>query len=267
MYASVHIHQCLAQIWKFCEGRRNSGYWNVITPYADPALLSFIPQPWYCPAPSSLPSPRVLKPDSRDWNLLKYCIVFTALNAITVFVPLTDPAKQFLFEVEQQAEKKFYNLAKLEDLLFVLYILWGNLIKTRRDTDWPPQPLLTAWAPASSPSASWTLYEVLLPMSPGTGTQPDNYIISATLWSGWNLEPSWFLIGHWKTMLDHYWLYLGGPRLKYKQSCRDKFGSDISRHLSKLSTGHNIVSDTQPMHGTDPRQGFRWWKFICHPWK
>ena len=127
------------------------------------------PSPGIVPLPPVSPL-RVLKTDSRDWNLLKYCIVFTALNAITVFVPLTDPAKQFLFEVEQQAEKKFYNLAKLEDLLFVLYILWGNLIKTRRDTDWPPQPLLTAWAPASSPSASWTLYEVLLPKSPGTGT-------------------------------------------------------------------------------------------------
>ena len=268
MYASVHIHQCLAQIWKFCEGRRNSGYWNVITPYADPALLSFIPQ---YPSNGIVPLPPV-SPLPEYWNLtaeieIYWNIVLSlqlSLNVITVFVP--DPAKQFLFEVEQQAEKKFYNLAKLEDLLFVLYILWGNLIKTRRDTDWPPQPLLTAWAPASSPSASWTLYEVLLPRSPGTGTQPDNYIISATLWSGWNLEPSWFLIGHWKTMLDHYWLYLGGPRLKYKLSCRDKFGSDISRHLSKLSTGHNIVSDTQPMHGTDPRQGFRWWKFICHPW-
>ena len=203
MYASVHIHQCLAQIWKFCEGRRNSGYWNVITPYADLALLSFIPQLWYCPAPSSLPSPRVLKPDSRDWNLLKYCIVFTALNVITVFVPLTDPAKQFLFEVEQQAEKKFYNLAKLEDLLFVLYILWGNLIKTRRDTDWPPQPLLTAWAPAPSPSASWTLYEVLLPRSLGTGTQPDNYIISATLWSSWNRADFSLDVGR------QYWTMIG----------------------------------------------------------
>ena len=123
----IHIHQCLAQIWKFCEGRRNSGYWNVITPST------------YRPGSSLLHTPALVLSHSLQfpllteyWNLtaeieIYWNIVLSLQLSLSTWLQYLYLRlilrNSFSLKFWAQAEKKFYNLAKLEDLLFVLYIL------------------------------------------------------------------------------------------------------------------------------------------------
>ena len=208
MYASVHIHQCLAQIWKFCEGRRNSGYWNVITPST------------YRPGSSLLHTPAVVlsrslqSPLTEYWNLtaeieIYWNIVLSLQLSLSTWLQylylLLILQNSFSLKFWALAEKSFIILPSWRTCCLYFIFCWGNQIKTRRDTDWPRPPLLTAWAPASSLSAPWTLYEVLLPSprSRGTGTQPDNYIISATLWYSRN-RAAFLLVGG-----RQFWIQIG----------------------------------------------------------